>query len=104
MNKVKIFIFTILVFFCAFVCAQENRTFDGVENNLQNPTWGASHSQLIRITSTAYEDGISSPAATNRLNPREISNLLFDQEERINDPLSLSDYVWVFGQFLDHDI
>lgn len=93
-----------LMFLSVLAHAQDNRTYDGIGNNLENPEWGSSHSQLVRITTPAYEDNISEPAGSNRLNPREISNLLFDQEERIDDPLNLSDYVWVFGQFLDHDI
>jgi len=84
--------------------AQENRTFSGEGNNLENANWGASHSQLIRTTTVSYEDGVSSPAAPDRLNPREISNILFDQQEQFNDKLNLSDFVWVFGQFIDHDV
>lgn len=84
--------------------AQENRTYDGYGNNENFPEWGASHDQLLRSTTPAYTDGISSPAAQNRLNPREISNLLFEQDGLVNDQLNLSDYIWVFGQFIDHDI
>lgn len=87
-----------------FLSAQEYRTFDGVGNNQLNPDWGSNESQLIRFTTIAYGDSISSPAGENRLNPREISNALFDQQERKDDALGLSDFVWVFGQFLDHDI
>ncbi len=104
MNLSKILCSSILVFFVFVLNAQENRSFDGSGNNITNPEWGAAHTQLLRITTPAYTDGVSSPAAENRLNPREISNLLFDQEERIDDLLNLSDFVWVFGQFLDHDI
>ncbi len=49
-------------------------------------------------------DGQSEPAGPNRPNPRVISNALFAQEGLINDPVGLSDYTWVFGQFIDHDV
>lgn len=104
MSTNKLLVFVAFLLFSLLGKAQEFRSFDGSGNNLENPDWGTSHSQLIRFTSTDYEDGVSTPAATHRLNPREISNALFNQEESINDPLNLSDYVWVFGQFIDHDI
>jgi len=37
-------------------------------------------------------------------NPRVISNVLFAQSEVIGAELALSDYTWVFGQFVDHDV
>lgn len=83
---------------------QEYRTFDGSGNNLQNTSWGATHTQLKRATTVAYSDGIAAPNGTTRPNPRIISNGLFAQDSLVNDPLNLSDYVWVFGQFIDHDI
>ena len=93
-----------LFFFQNFLSAQEYRTFDGSGNNLQNTTWGATHTQLKRATSIGYSDNISMPGGTNRPNPRTISNGLFAQDSLVNDPLNLSDFVWVFGQFIDHDI
>lgn len=78
------------------------RAFDGSKNNLQNPTYGAVGQQLKRLGSAMYADGVETPM--DRMNPREISNRLFAQEEIIGDPLGLSAYVWVFGQFIDHDI
>ncbi|MEM7572834.1 MAG: peroxidase family protein [Bacteroidota bacterium] len=80
------------------------RTFNGTSNNLDNPDWGATHTALLRISGNGFADSISAPAGPNRPNPRAISNILFEQEGLINDPLTLSDYCWVFGQFIDHDI
>jgi len=88
----------------------EVRTYNGSNNNLQNPDWGATHTQLRRIAPADYGDNISTLAGANRLNPRKVSNTLFSQVDAngeallINDQLNLSDYTWVFGQFLDHDI
>jgi heme peroxidase/type IX secretion system substrate protein len=86
------------------VSAQELRSLDGRGNNLSNVDWGASYTQVGAITTPAYADGISEPAGSERPNPRLISNVIFSQSGRINDQLTLSDYVWVFGQFVDHDI
>ena len=101
-NK-NIFFLILIVSFCASLQGQD-RTFDGSNNNIENPSWGAAHTQLLRKTTVDYADGISSPAGQNRYNPREISNLLFEQPEMLNDKLNLSDYIWAFGQFIDHDI
>ena len=80
------------------------RTINGKYNNLFNPDWGSADENLLRLTDVAYEDGISSPARQNGPAPRLISNTIFAQEGLINDPLNLSDFCWVWGQFIDHDI
>lgn len=87
--------------------AQINRSFNGSNNNISNPTWGAAHAELTRISKADYADGISEPKldmTNNRPNPRVISNTLFAQEATISNGLSLSDFTWAFGQFIDHDI
>ncbi len=80
------------------------RTFNGTINNLNNTLWGAAGTNLTRKTSIGYRDRISSPAGQNRPNPRQISNELFAQAGLLNDVMGLSDYCWVWGQFIDHDI
>ncbi len=82
----------------------QNRTIDGSSNNLQNSNWGASGNQLRTLTSNGFEDGISAPGGINRPNPRIVSNTIFAQDSMINDALTLSDFTWVFGQFIDHDV
>ena len=82
----------------------QNRTIDGTANNQQNLNWGAAGNQIRSITSNGFLDGISAPGGTNRPNPRIISNTIFAQDSLINDALALSDFTWVFGQFIDHDI
>ena len=87
--------------------AQIYRSYDGTNNNIDNPTWGAANAQLTRISTADYADGISEPKLDmthNRPNPRVISNKLFAQESTISNGLSLSDFTWAFGQFIDHDI
>ena len=99
----------VLVLICLSFCilsgsAQESRKYDGTGNNIQNPTWGSAGEALARKTAIDYADGISLPGGVNRPNARAISNTLFAQDSLITDALNLSDFVWVFGQFIDHDI
>jgi hypothetical protein len=80
------------------------RTYDGYGNNSSNPDWGAKGSPLRLVTPLVYSDSISTPTGLDRPNPRTISNDLFAQKEAIFDGHNLTDYTWVFGQFIDHDI
>jgi len=83
--------------------AQESRSIDGTRNNLSNIELGSVGQQYYRLAPPSYMDGIGSinPALPN---PREISNLLFDQESNLLDQNDLSDFNWAFGQFMCHDI
>ncbi len=95
---------TILCVSTSLLFAQENRTYDGTNNNISNPNWGAVNENLLRISGNGYGDQISSIGGADRANPRDLSNQLADQEAPINDQLELSTFVWVFGQFIDHDL
>jgi len=86
------------------VDGKEFRTIDGSENNIQNNEMGAIFIQLQRILNPEYADGISSLAGENRPSAREISNIVNIQEELILNDLHATDYLWQWGQFLDHDI
>ncbi len=94
----------VLIFSSLGLFAQANRTYDGSLNNVNNPNWGAVGDVLVRSSTVAYGDSISTPAGQNRPNPRTISNELFAQTGLVDDPLSLSNFIWVWGQFVDHDI
>ncbi len=80
------------------------RSIDGSYNNVGIPQLGAIHSPLLQLTTVGFEDGVALPGMPNNPNPRTISNAIFAQNGLVNDPLQLSDFTWVFGQFLDHDI
>lgn len=82
----------------------EVRNIDGSENNLENISWGSSGVPLKRIAHSAYSDGISSPARDQAPNPREISQVIFDQPTSIPNARGLSNFVFMWGQFVDHDI
>lgn len=83
----------------------DNRSIDGRGNNLGTPEMGAAATTLRRSVEPAYSDGISQLAGANRLNPRLISNIVnsHPQEPVINDTRA-TDFLWQWGQFLDHDI
>jgi len=78
------------------------RTIDGSNNNLENIEYGQTGENLLRLTPANYADGIQELA--NGPNPRVISNVVFNQSESILNNRNLSDYVWLWGQFLDHDV
>ncbi len=82
----------------------EWRTITGTGNNFEEPLWGAAESQLLRLTTVAYEDGISEPSGQDRPNPREISNVVSAQDTDRPNALGVTDYFWQWGQFVDHDI
>src|SRR5262249_19195048 len=70
-----------------------------------HPDWGKAGVNLLRHAPAAYGDGISSPAGADRPSPRFVSNVIDDQGtwDTTNDRL-MSDFVYVWGQFLDHDL
>ena len=81
------------------------RTIDGLHNNIDNPEWGAAGTMLERKMEAKYWDGHDMPAGADRPDVRHISNIVNAQDglDKPNE-LDLSDYMWQWGQFLDHDI
>ncbi len=82
----------------------ESAPIDGYGNNLENPEYGATDTQLLRLTTVEYADGISEPAGEDRPSAREVSNVIVDQEELVTNDRYLTDLTWLWGQFIDHDI
>ena len=82
----------------------EFRSFDGSQNNLTNPDYGVAGSSLLNKAPLEYGDGYSFPAGVDRENPRVISNAIADQNEDIPSDRALTNLIWAFGQFLDHDL
>lgn len=112
---------------CPPICVTDPpicRTFDGSNNNINNPNWGKSGTQLLRLSYAAYDDGLSalrtmtSPSFNISFgsfgtpppslpNPRTVSNLIvrnIPEETSIPNSLNLSDLTWIFGQFVDHEV
>lgn len=101
MRKLLLFITSLLL--VGVINGQPNRSIDGYGNNVQNPEWGATDIRYERLTSVAYDDGYNSPAEALKPNAREVSNEICDQNATIFNTHNLSDFVWIWGQFIDHD-
>lgn len=80
------------------------RSIDGTGNNLANPTWGSTGERLLRIAPVDYADGISALGGAGRPSARAISNAVHAENGDSPNPAGASDYLWQWGQFLDHDI
>lgn len=100
----RTYVLTLLFVLPTFIGFGQIRSYDGYGNNLLHPEWGAAGAPLRDLTPYRYSDGISAPNGGDRPNPRSISNQLFNQLEAIYDGHNLTDYTWVFGQFIDHDL
>jgi peroxidase len=83
---------------------QSYRSFDGSLNHQSDPTIGAVNIQLIRLAPSDYSDGISSLAGANRPSARAVSNVVLEQTYPVLNDLGATDFMWQWGQFLDHDI
>jgi len=99
----------LLVALLPLAASAENRTYDGSGNNNDplhpwKSTWGAAGTQLLRIAPAAYTDQMSTPAGAARPNPRLISNVAVAQTEMVPNTHRMSDWVFQWGQFVDHDI
>lgn len=80
------------------------RTIDGSRNNIAHTNWGKASVKLKRRSKANYADGISEPNDADLPNPRTISNSLAAQTTTASNDRNLSDMLWQWGQFLDHDI
>lgn len=81
----------------------QNRSYDGTNNNMTNTGWGSAHTELVRVGPVNYADGISA-MVTDRPGARSISNAVAAQAGSVQNARGLTDFVWQWGQFLDHDI
>jgi len=84
--------------------AGDLRTVDGTGNNMTNPDWGSANTALLRLTMPDYDDGVSSPAGASRPGAREVSNGMAAQTDFTPNDRFLTDTLWQWGQFVDHDI
>ncbi len=87
---------------------REFRQFDGSDNSPLHSSWGEAGSELLRIAPAEYADGLSEPAGQDRPGAREISNTVCaleeDGEEAPRNDRSMSDWIYAWGQFVDHDL
>jgi len=80
------------------------RTFDGSDNNRLNPAMNEAETTLARTVPADYGDLIASPAGNTRPGARVISNTVSAQDESFPSPAAASDFLWQWGQFIDHDL
>src|SRR5262249_10953334 len=90
------------------------RPIDEMGNNPANATLGTAGTDLLRLSPAAYGDGFNTPSLSSLSGPRMVSNdvanqaavLFGDPSTDINtvDGNSLTDFGYVFGQFIDHDM
>ena len=83
--------------------AQAARSLDGHGNNLRHPAWGRAGTQYLRVARPDYADGIGAMVAGP--SPRYVSNRVFnDVGQNLFSERGMSQWVWAWGQFIDHDI
>lgn len=81
------------------------RSVDGTGNNLSNPEWGSTNEAFLRNAPAAYADGVSAAAGATRPSARAVSNALAAHAAADTpDERDLTAYIYLWGQFLDHDI
>ncbi|MEL7273629.1 MAG: peroxidase family protein [Pseudomonadota bacterium] len=83
---------------------EKYRSIDGSGNNTDDPTLGQTHTQLTRVSEAGYGDGISTMAGQDRPSAREVSNAVFEQTTSGGNDKQASDFLWMWGQFIDHDM
>lgn len=86
------------------VIPSEFRTIDGTGNHPENPDWGSTEEPFFRLTTPAYGDDGTEPSGEDRPSARAVSNAVAAQEESMPNHRGITDFVWQWGQFLDHDI
>ena len=84
----------------------ENQEFDA-ERGIYP---GQVEAPLIHIFPLEFEDGFNEPRGGGITldptlpNARDVSNIIADQGDALGNPANASDWLWQWGQFLDHDL
>jgi hypothetical protein len=79
----------------------EARSLDGSGNNVAHPSWGRAGTPYLRVARPRYADGAGAPARGP--NSRYLSNRVFnDLGQNIFSDRGVSQWVWTWGQFMDH--
>ncbi len=80
------------------------RSVDGIGNNVRRPSLVSAGVRLQRLTEASYANGTDTPTGATHPSARAISNACAAQETIIPNTVRASDYLWQWGQFVDHDI
>jgi len=81
--------------------ADEYSKINGRKNNQEKKSWGAANKKLTRMMDAVESRGLDLNVLPN---PRQISNIISNQNKNTSNAKGLSDMFWLWGQFLDHDI
>jgi hypothetical protein len=92
----------LVVFGAGSAEATTYRTFDGTGNNPGD--LGAAGTELRRIVPASAAYGANDAVGFSGVNPREVSNTVFDQSSSVPNAAGASNFLFQWGQFLDHDI
>ncbi|MXW35219.1 MAG: hypothetical protein F4Z60_06555, partial [Chloroflexi bacterium] len=95
---------TVPVVLCAFPKAFEARSVDGWGNNRDRPELGVPGATLLRKADVAALYGLTGSPPPDLPGPREVSNLVSAQDGSMPNAYGVTDMVWQWGQFLDHDL
>jgi hypothetical protein len=82
---------------------EEFRTYNGMFNNVDRPEEGSIFIELIRIAPSAYGP-FNGLARHDMPSARVISNEVLNQNASQTNDRQLTDFVWQWGQFIDHDL
>lgn len=80
------------------------RSIDGTGNHRIHYELGAANTPLRRMMPTDYGDLVASMAGVERPSARAVSNALCADSRPGVNAMGASDFLWQWGQFLDHDI
>lgn len=82
----------------------EFRRIDASGNHRNDHALGTPDQPLIRLCPADYADASGEPAGANRPSAREISNAIVAQTETAENLRGATDFLWQWGQFVDHDL
>ncbi|MEE3310594.1 MAG: peroxidase family protein, partial [Candidatus Thermoplasmatota archaeon] len=75
---------------------------DGSDVNPNHTDWGQAGTLLGRVATASHNPDANWMGLSDLPNPREISNIVCAQPGLINDERGLSDFNWLWGQFITH--
>lgn len=85
--------------------AELNSPINGFGNNRIQPAYGSAGSPFRdENVPVDYGNGFSTPTGQDRPNARAISNAISQQNGDVPEPMGLTNMIWAWGQFLDHDV
>ena len=81
------------------------RRFDGTGNHTDPilRTIGGVGTRFRRITPVGFADGLQEPTGSDRPSARVVSNAVGAQEGELTNDRFMTDFIWNFGQFVNHD-